>query len=63
MFNQYEAHSADISESRIMNPLMSAVNKVLGTKRPKSLMRTSFALILEQSPHPTDAIWQPNCLT
>jgi len=27
MFNQYEAHSADISESRIMNSLMSAVNK------------------------------------
>ncbi len=27
MFNQYQAHSADISESRIMNSLMSAVNK------------------------------------
>jgi RNA polymerase sigma-70 factor, ECF subfamily len=27
MFNQYEAHSADISESRIMNSLMLAVNK------------------------------------
>jgi RNA polymerase sigma-70 factor, ECF subfamily len=27
MFNQYEAHSTDISESRIMNSLMSAVNK------------------------------------
>src|SRR5258708_39914878 len=27
MFNQYEAHSADISESRIMNSLMSAVDK------------------------------------
>ena len=27
MFNQYEAHSADISESGIMNSLMSAVNK------------------------------------
>ena len=26
MFNQYEVHSADISESRIMNSLMSAVN-------------------------------------
>jgi hypothetical protein len=47
MFDQYEAHSADISESRIMNSLMSAVNRVLGTTRPKSLVRTSFALILE----------------
>src|SRR5277367_3578825 len=27
MFNQYEVHSADISESQIMNSLMSAVNK------------------------------------
>jgi len=27
MFNQYEAHSADISEGRIINSLMSAVNK------------------------------------
>ena len=27
MFNQYEVRSADISESRIMNSLMSAVNK------------------------------------
>jgi RNA polymerase sigma-70 factor (ECF subfamily) len=27
MFNQYQAHSADISESRITNSLMSAVNK------------------------------------
>jgi hypothetical protein len=27
MFNQYEAHSADISESRIINSLMLAVNK------------------------------------
>src|SRR5271156_2020544 len=27
MFNQYQAHSADTSESRIMNSLMSAVNK------------------------------------
>jgi RNA polymerase sigma-70 factor (ECF subfamily) len=27
MLNQYEAHSADISESGIMNSLMSAVNK------------------------------------
>ena len=27
MFNQYEAYSADISESRLMNPLTSAVNK------------------------------------
>jgi hypothetical protein len=63
MFDQYEAHSADISERRLMNSLVPAVNKVLGTTRPKSLMRTSFALILEQSPHPTDAIWQPNCLT
>jgi hypothetical protein len=35
-----------------MNSLMPAVNRVLGTTRPKSLMRTSFALILEQSPHP-----------
>jgi RNA polymerase sigma-70 factor, ECF subfamily len=29
MFNQYEAHSADISESRIMNSLTSAVNKAV----------------------------------
>src|ERR1700722_1539720 len=27
MFNQYEAYSADISESQLMNSLMSAVNK------------------------------------
>jgi RNA polymerase sigma-70 factor (ECF subfamily) len=27
MFNQYEAHPADISESRIMNSLMSAVSR------------------------------------
>src|ERR1700730_1988194 len=27
MFNQYQAHSADISESRITNSLMSEVNK------------------------------------
>ena len=26
MFNQYEVHPADISEGRIMNSLMSAVN-------------------------------------
>ena len=28
MFNQHEAHSADISESRLTDSLMSAVNKV-----------------------------------
>jgi RNA polymerase sigma-70 factor, ECF subfamily len=37
MFNHYEGHSADISESRTMNSLMSAVNKAAIEDDPTEL--------------------------
>ena len=43
MFNQYEAHFADISESRIINSLMSAVDKATAIEHgPKEMSEAAL---------------------